>query len=99
MKIFVVQGAVIGIVGTLLGVLIGVLMALNIDTVVPAVERAFGVQILSREVYYISELPSDLHWSDVWSVALVSLVLAFVATLYPSWRAARVNPAEALRYE
>ncbi len=99
MKIFVVQGAVIGIVGTLLGVLIGVLMALNIDTVVPAVERAFGFQILSREVYYISELPSDLHWSDVWSVALVSLVLAFVATLYPSWRAARVNPAEALRYE
>jgi len=99
MKIFVVQGAVIGIVGTLLGVGIGVLMALNIDTVVPAVERAFGFQILSREVYYISELPSDLHWSDVWSVALVSLVLAFVATLYPSWRAARVNPAEALRYE
>jgi lipoprotein-releasing system permease protein len=99
MKIFVVQGAVIGIVGTLLGVGIGVLMALNIDTVVPAVERAFGFQILSREVYYISELPSDLHWSDVWSVALVSLVLAFAATLYPSWRAARVNPAEALRYE
>jgi len=99
MKIFVVQGAVIGVVGTLLGVGIGVLMALNIDTVVPAVERAFGFQILSREVYYISELPSDLHWSDVWSVALVSLVLAFVATLYPSWRAARVNPAEALRYE
>ena len=99
MKIFVVQGAVIGIVGTLLGVVIGVLMALNIDTVVPAVERAFGFQILSREVYYISELPSDLHWSDVWSVAVVSLVLAFVATLYPSWRAARVNPAEALRYE
>jgi lipoprotein-releasing system permease protein len=99
MKIFVVQGAVIGVVGTLLGVGIGILMALNIDTVVPAVERAFGFQILSREVYYISELPSDLHWSDVWSVALVSLVLAFVATLYPSWRAARVNPAEALRYE
>ncbi len=99
MKIFVVQGAVIGIVGTLLGVGIGVLMALNIDTVVPAVERAFGFHILSREVYYISELPSDLHWRDVWSVATVSLVLAFIATLYPSWRAARVNPAEALRYE
>jgi lipoprotein-releasing system permease protein len=99
MKIFVVQGAVIGVVGTLAGVIAGVLLALNIDTVVPAVERAFGFQILSREVYYISELPSDLHWRDVWSVALVSLVLAFVATLYPSWRAARVNPAEALRYE
>ena len=99
MKIFVVQGAVIGVVGTLLGVIVGILLALNIDTVVPFVERTFGFQILSREVYYISELPSDLHWNDVWSVALVSLALAFVATLYPSWRAARVNPAEALRYE
>jgi lipoprotein-releasing system permease protein len=99
MKIFVVQGAVVGMVGTALGVIAGILLALNIDTVVPFVERSFGFQILSREVYYISELPSDLHWSDVWSVALVSLVLAFVATLYPSWRAARVNPAEALRYE
>jgi lipoprotein-releasing system permease protein len=99
MKIFVVQGAVIGVVGTLLGVIVGILLALNIDTVVPFVERSFGFQILSREVYYISELPSDLHWNDVWSVALVSLALAFVATLYPSWRAARVNPAEALRYE
>jgi lipoprotein-releasing system permease protein len=99
MKVFVVQGAVIGVVGTLAGVIAGVLLALNIDTVVPAIERAFGFQILSREVYYISDLPSDLHWADVWSVALVSLGLAFVATLYPSWRASRVNPAEALRYE
>jgi lipoprotein-releasing system permease protein len=99
MKIFVVQGAVIGIIGTLLGVGIGILLALNIDTVVPFIERAFNFQILSREVYYISELPSDLHWQDVWSVAGVSLVLAFVATIYPSWRASRVNPAEALRYE
>jgi len=99
MQIFVVQGAVIGVIGTLLGVATGVALALNVDTVVPAVERAFNFQILSREVYYISELPSDLHWSDVWIVALVSLGLAFVATLYPSWRASRVNPAEALRYE
>jgi lipoprotein-releasing system permease protein len=99
MKIFVVQGAVIGIIGTLLGVGTGVVLALNIDTVVPAIERAFNFQILSREVYYISELPSDLHWQDVWSVAGVSLLLAFVATIYPSWRASRVNPAEALRYE
>ena len=99
MKIFVVQGAIIGIIGTLLGVVAGVLLALNIDTVVPFIERTFNFQILSREVYYISELPSDLHWRDVWSVAAVSLVLAFVATIYPSWRAARVNPAEALRYE
>jgi lipoprotein-releasing system permease protein len=99
MKIFVVQGAVIGIIGTLLGVGIGILLALNVDTVVPFVERTFNFQILSREVYYISELPSDLHWQDVWSVAGVSLLLAFVATIYPSWRASRVNPAEALRYE
>ena len=99
MQIFVVQGAVVGLVGTLLGVVGGVLLALNIDTVVPFVERTFHFQILSSEVYYISELPSDLHWGDVWSVAVVSLVLAFLATIYPSWRAARVNPAEALRYE
>jgi lipoprotein-releasing system permease protein len=99
MRIFVVQGAVIGIIGTALGVATGILLALNVDVVVPAVERMFHFQILSREVYYISELPSDLHWSDVWSVALVSLLLAFVATIYPSWRASRINPAEALRYE
>jgi lipoprotein-releasing system permease protein len=99
MQIFVVQGAVIGIIGTALGVVAGILMALNVDVVVPAIERAFNFQILSREVYYISELPSDLHWRDVWSVALVSLFLAFIATIYPSWRASRINPAEALRYE
>src|SRR5258706_373738 len=99
MKIFVVQGAVIGIIGTLLGVGTGIFLALNIDVVVPAIEHAFNFQILSREVYYISELPSDLHWRDVWSVAAVSLFLAFIATIYPSWRASRVNPAEALRYE
>ncbi len=99
MKIFMVQGTLIGVVGTALGVVLGVVLSLNIDVVVPAVERAFNFQILSREVYYISELPSQLAWRDVWSVAAVALGLSFVATLYPSWRAARVNPAEALRYE
>ncbi len=99
MKIFVVQGAVIGFIGTLLGVVTGILLALNVDVVVPFVERTFHFQILSSEVYYISELPSDLHWRDVISVAVVSLVLSFIATVYPSWRASRVNPAEALRYE
>jgi lipoprotein-releasing system permease protein len=99
MQIFVVQGAVIGIIGTLLGVVVGILLALNVDVVVPFIERTFRFQILSSDVYYISELPSDLHWPDVISVASVSLVLAFIATIYPSWRAARVNPAEALRYE
>jgi len=99
MQIFVVQGAVIGVIGTLIGVVVGVLLALNIDVVVPFIEHTFHFQILSSEVYYISELPSDLHSRDVVSVAVVSLVLAFVATIYPSWRASRVNPAEALRYE
>jgi lipoprotein-releasing system permease protein len=99
MKIFMVQGTLIGVIGTALGVVLGVALSLNIDVVVPAIERAFHFQILSREVYYISELPSQLEWGDVGSVAGVALVLAFLATLYPSWRAARVNPAEALRYE
>jgi len=99
MKIFMVQGVVLGAVGTLIGVAAGVVTALNIAVIVPAIEHAFHFQILSREVYYISELPSDLHPFDVAWTAALSLALAFVATLYPSWRAARVNPAEALRYE
>ncbi len=99
MKIFIVQGALIGVIGTLIGVAGGVVLALNIDVVVPFMERLFNVQFLSREVYYISELPSDLQRTDIVVIALVSLVLSFLATLYPSWRASRVNPAEALRYE
>jgi len=99
MKIFMVQGVVIGTVGTVVGVVAGIVTALNIDVIVPAIEHLFHFQILSREVYYISELPSDLHPFDVAWPAALSLMLAFVATLYPSWRAARVNPAEALRYE
>ncbi len=99
MKIFIVQGALIGVIGTLIGVAGGVVLALNIDVVVPFLERLFNMQFLSREVYYISELPSDLQRSDVLAITLVSLGLSLVATLYPSWRASRVNPAEALRYE
>jgi lipoprotein-releasing system permease protein len=99
MKIFVVQGTVIGVTGTLLGVLGGVSLALNIDVVVPFIERLFNFHVLSRDLYFISELPSHLKWNDIWTVATMSLALAFLATLYPSWRASRVNPAEALRYE
>jgi lipoprotein-releasing system permease protein len=99
MKIFVVQGAVIGVLGTILGVVGGVLLALNIDVVVPFLERLLSIQFLSKDVYYISELPSDLHLDDVALVAAVSLALSLLATIYPSWRAARVRPAEALRYE
>lgn len=99
MKIFIVQGTIIGTVGTLLGVVIGVITALNIDVIVPFIEHAFHVQFLSREVYYISELPSELQWGDVTVIAAMSFVLTLLATLYPSFRASRIKPAEALRYE
>jgi lipoprotein-releasing system permease protein len=99
LKIFVIQGAVIGVFGTLSGVLLGVVTALNVETVVPFIERMFHVQFLAKDVYYISDLPSDLHWNDVLTVGSVSLVLSLLATLYPSFRASRINPAEALRYE
>ncbi|HEX9184832.1 MAG TPA: lipoprotein-releasing ABC transporter permease subunit [Burkholderiales bacterium] len=99
LQIFVVQGAMIGVIGTLCGVAGGVLLALNVDTVVPALETVLGFKFLSPEVYYISDLPSDVQPRDVAVIGVVSLVMSFVATLYPSWRAARVNPAEALRYE
>ena len=88
-----------GVIGTLVGVAAGVVLALNIDVVVPFSEQVFGIRFLAKDVYYISDLPSDLQWADVLVIASVSLVLTLAATLYPSWRAARVNPAEALRYE
>ncbi|MDH5221269.1 MAG: lipoprotein-releasing ABC transporter permease subunit [Betaproteobacteria bacterium] len=99
LQIFVVQGAMIGVIGTLLGVAGGVLLGWNVDTVVPAIENTLGFKFLSKDVYYISDLPSDVQLRDVATIGLVSLAMSFVATLYPSWRAARVNPAEALRYE
>jgi len=99
MKIFVVQGSLIGVIGTVIGVVGGILIALNVDVVVPAIERLFRVQFLAKDVYYISELPSDLQLPDVVTVGVMSLLLSLLATLYPSWRASRVNPAEALRYE
>jgi lipoprotein-releasing system permease protein len=99
MQVFMVQGTLIGLVGLVAGVAGGVALALNIDVVVPALERLLGFQFLAKDVYYISDLPSDLHWSDVGIIAGVSFLLTLVATLYPSWRASRVNPAEALRYE
>ncbi len=99
MAVFMVQGALIGLIGLALGVAGGVALALNIDVVVPAIERLFGVQFLSKEIYYINQLPSELQWRDVTGITAIFFVLALVATLYPSWRASRVNPAEALRYE
>jgi lipoprotein-releasing system permease protein len=99
MKIFMIQGALVGLIGTAIGVAGGVLIALNVDVIVPAIEHLLGVQFLPRDIYLISALPSDLRWPDVWTIGSVAVVLAFVATLYPSWRAARVRPADALRYE
>ena len=92
-------GAASGIIGTLAGVAGGLLVALNIGTLVPALERLLGVAFLPGSVYLISRMPSDPQWADVMPITLISLALAFVATLYPSWRASRVRPAEALRYE
>jgi lipoprotein-releasing system permease protein len=99
MAIFIVQGALIGIIGTAIGVIGGVLLALNIGTVVPFLERMLSVQFLDKSIYYISDLPSDLQRADVITIAGIALFLALIATLYPAWKAARVNPAEALRYE
>ena len=99
MTIFIIQGVVIGVLGTVLGVAGGVALALNVETIVPAIEQFFNVQFLAADVYYISDVPSELHWNDVWVMASVALVLSLLATLYPAWRAARTHPAEALRYE
>jgi lipoprotein-releasing system permease protein len=99
MKIFMIQGGLVGLIGTAIGVSLGVLIALNIDVIVPFIEHLLGVQFLPRDVYLISVMPSDLRWPDVWMIGSVAIVLAFLATLYPSWWAARVKPAEALRYE
>jgi lipoprotein-releasing system permease protein len=99
MQVFMVQGVVIGVLGTLVGVVTGVLTALNVDVLVPLLERATGNDFLDPAVYYISELPSELRLPDVVRISLLSLSLGVVSTLYPAWRASRVQPAEALRYE
>ncbi len=99
MKIFIVQGTLIGVFGTILGVVGGVLLAFNVGSVIALIEYLFTVQFLSREVYYISKIPSDPHLADIVTVAIVSFGLTILATIYPSYRASKVNPAEALRYE
>ncbi len=97
--IFMVQGALIGVVGTALGVVGGILLTINVDVIVPLIERMLGQDLLSAEVYYIHELKGELRWPDVAEITAVSLLLGFLSTLYPAWRAAQVQPAEALRYE
>jgi lipoprotein-releasing system permease protein len=99
MGIFMVLGAVIGVVGTGLGTLGGVLLALNVETIVPAIEKLFHVQFMAADVYYISELPSKLIWTDVYAIAGMAFLLSLLATIYPAWQAAKINPAEVLRYE
>ena len=99
MGIFVVQGATVGVIGTLAGLLLGLGIAVNIDVIVPALERVLNASFLPRDIYLISKMPSDPQSDDIMPIALISLVLSFLATIYPSWRASRVNPAEALRYE
>ncbi|HON30306.1 MAG TPA: lipoprotein-releasing ABC transporter permease subunit [Ottowia sp.] len=99
MKIFVVQGALVGVIGTLAGLALGLAIAFNIDVIVPALERLFHASFLPKDIYLISQMPSDPQAADIVPIAVISLLLSFVATIYPSWRASRVNPAEALRYE
>ena len=99
MGIFVVQGAAVGVIGTLAGLLLGLAVAFNIDVIVPFIERLFHASFLPRDIYLISRMPSEPQSSDIMPIAILSLLMAFVATIYPSWRASRVNPAEALRYE
>jgi lipoprotein-releasing system permease protein len=97
--VFLVQGAMIGVLGTLTGVIGGTLIALNVDVLVPGIERLLGVQFLPREIYFISALPSDVRLNDVVSIGLTSLVMSLLATLYPSWRASRLQPAQVLRHD
>jgi lipoprotein-releasing system permease protein len=99
MGIFIVLGTIIGLSGTLLGAVGGVLLALNVETVVPAIEKLFGVQFLAADVYYISELPSKLEWADVARISIVAFLLSIAATIYPAWQASKIKPAEELRYE
>jgi len=99
LKIFIIQGTIIGFVGIVIGVITGVWLATNIETIVPAIESMLGHKFLSADVYYISDLPSDMHWNDVVTISIVAFVLCLLATIYPALRAAKIQPAEALRYE
>ncbi|MFN3786672.1 MAG: FtsX-like permease family protein, partial [Thiothrix sp.] len=99
MRIFMIQGSIIGIFGILMGGTLGVWLSLNIGEVIAAAEQTFGFKVFSSDVFYISEIPSDLRWSNVLWITLASLIASVLATVYPAWRAAQVQPAESLRYE
>lgn len=99
LRIFMTQGTVIGVAGTLAGLMLGVLVTLNLESIVASMESAFGIKFLAADVYFISDLPADLRWADVTMVCSIAFLLALLSTLYPAWRAARILPAEALRYD
>lgn len=99
MKIFIIQGSIIGVIGTFFGLLFGVLFALNLESIVGAVEIAFGIKFLAADVYFISDLPAEVRLGDVVTICTIAMLLACLSTLYPAWRGARMLPAEALRYE
>jgi len=98
-RIFMTQGMVIGVVGTLAGVGFGVLLAMNLESIVGFLESVFGIKFLAADVYFISDLPSEVRIKDVLQISSIALALALISTLYPAWMAARTAPAEALRYE
>ncbi len=99
MGIFVVQGALVGVIGTLSGLALGLLIAFNLSSIVPAIEHALGASLLPKDIYLISRMPSDPQWADIGPVVVIALLMSLAATLYPSWRASRIDPAEALRHE
>lgn len=99
MQVFMVQGSLIGFIGTVIGVIGGIVLTLNLEHILRAIERVFDVVLMPEDVYYITGLPTELNPDDVTKIAIVALAMAFVATIYPAWRAARTAPAEALRYE
>jgi lipoprotein-releasing system permease protein len=99
LSIFMLQGSIIGIAGTVIGALLGVLIAMNVDVVVPFIEQTFGIAFMDKAVYQIPNVPSELRWDDVRRIVGVSIVLSLLATVYPAWRASKTHPAEALRYE
>jgi len=97
--IFIIQGLVIGVLGSLMGLAGGLSLAFNIDVIIPFIETILGIEFFPADVYYISSVPSKVEWSDVWSVTGLAFVLTLLATLYPAFKAAKLQPAEALRYE
>jgi lipoprotein-releasing system permease protein len=99
MKVFMVQGTVIGVVGIIVGGVLGVITALNVETIIPAIEDFFNTELFPSDVYVISDFPAEMRWADVTQIIVAALCMSFLATIYPAWRASRVRPADALRHE